>query len=99
MRLHPALLLFALGAAVAGCGARSTMAPDAASSASASRGDTFVLESINDSRLPAPGTELACVTDADRALISRVPAAPEAVSLSGVPDAVEFWNLLTESLA
>src|SRR5438046_4778676 len=49
MRLHPALLLVALGAAVAGCGARSTMAPDATSSASASRGDTFVLESITDS--------------------------------------------------
>jgi hypothetical protein len=99
MRLHPALLFVALGAAVAGCGARSTMSPDATSTASASRGDTFVLESITDSRLPAPGTELAGVTDADRALVSRVPAAPEVVSLSQVPDAVEFWNLLTESLA
>ena len=99
MRLHPALLLVALGVAIAGCGARSTMSPDGTSTASASRSDTFVLESATDSRLPAPGTELAGVTDADRALVTRVPAAPEVVSLSQVPDAVEFWNLLTESLA
>jgi len=99
MRLHPAVLLVALSLAAAGCGARSTLAPDAASTSASSRGDTFVLESITDSRLPAPGMELAGVTDAERAEILRTPTSPQVTQLSGVPDAVEFWNLLTESLA
>lgn len=99
MRLHPALFLVALGVSIAGCGARSTMAPDAATASATRSGDTFVLESIRDARLPAPGTELVGVTDTDRATLLRTSSAPQVVTLSDVPDAVEFWNLLTESLA
>src|SRR5262249_44353803 len=96
MRLHHALILVALGVLVAGCSARSTLAPDSAAHASASRGATFVLESITDSRLPAPGTATVFVTDAERGRPPAAPAARGAASLAQVPDAVDFGTLPTE---
>jgi hypothetical protein len=99
MRLHPALLLVALVLSIAGCGARSTMAPDASTASASRSGDTFVLESITDARLPAPGTELVGVTDSDRATLLRTPISTQVTALSGEPNPVVFWNLLTKSLA
>src|SRR5262245_41205415 len=95
MRLHRALLP-ALLVLSAGCGTRTPTEPATPSHAS---GDTFVLASIDDSRLPAPGAEAQGATDAERAVVGRVPASPEVVRIASVSDAIVFWNLITESLA
>lgn len=82
-----------------GCARDRVLAPDVQAYATASSfSPQFIIHSLDDPVLPAPGREAEAGTAADASTLSRLLSPTRRPAGIDAPDAVVFWNRLTKEL-